>query len=518
MSTFTTFFTSKWGLGLLALVVLGGGYWYVTHRGGPTYQFVSVTHGSIAQVVSVTGNTTPTKSVSLAFQNSGTVARVYYALGDKVAAGSIVAQLNTASLGAALSQAQANVSAQEAKLGSLKAGSQPADVATSQAALQKAQQDLANLYASISDLSTSGYTKANDAVRTQLNTLFSNAETTQPQLTYQTNASQATINAENLRVAAGTELSQWQQELQQINPSSSPSVLTSVIKKNIAHLAVIQNLLTTMSATLDASINLSASQLAADRASVGVGLTEVNAAISSFNTVSQNIASQQATVAQAQAQLALKHSGASAQDVAAQQAQIDQAQAGVASAYANLQGSQIVAPISGVLTQLDAKVGQIATPGTPLVSIIGSSGFEVDAGVSETDVGKIAVGNTVSMTLDAFAGETFSGTVFYIAPAQTNTQGVITYQIKIAFAKADPRLKSGLTANINIETSHKDGVLILPQYAILQNDQGTFVEVLENKVVKNIPVVLGIQDQKGNVEVTSGVTEGEQVLNIGLKK
>jgi multidrug efflux pump subunit AcrA (membrane-fusion protein) len=123
----------------------------------------------------------------------------------------------------------------------------------------------------------------------------------------------------------------------------------------------------------------------------------------------------------------------------------------------------------------------------------------------------------VTMTLDAFPNETFTGSVFYIAPAQTDTQGVISYTVKISFAKADPRLKSGLTANIDIETMKKDAVLVLPQYAILQNDSGTFVETLVGGVATTTPVSLGIQDQSGNVEVLSGVTEGEQVINIGLK-
>ncbi len=179
--------------------------------------------------------------------------------------------------------------------------------------------------------------------------------------------------------------------------------------------------------------------------------------------------------------------------------------------------AQIIAPISGTITQFDAKVGQSASPNVPLVSIMSDAGYEVDAGVSETDVGKVSVNDTVTMTLDAFQNEIFSGSVFYIAPAETNTQGVVNYLIKISFSKSDPRLKSGLTANIDIQTKHKDNVLILPQYAILQNDSGTFVETLENNTVKQNPVTLGIADQKGNVEIISGVTEGEQVLNIGLK-
>jgi HlyD family secretion protein len=517
LNTVWKFAKSKWGIGILVVIILGGGYWYLTHRTTTTYQYIPVTQGPIIETVSVTGNTTPIKSVSLGFQNTGTIAHIYYSLGDQVNAGAVVAQLNTANLSAALAQAQANVAAQQAQLDGLKAGAQPADIAASQAALQVAQQNLANLYASISDSSTSGYAKGSDAVRSQLSTFFSNAESSQPQMTFQTSNSQAAVNATSLRVSASQELNSWQTELADISPTSSSDSLTAALKADLAHLAVIQNLLNMASAVLDGSINLSATQLATDKASVTAGLSEVNAAISSLNTISQNIASQQSTVAQMQAQLTLTQTGATPQAIAAQQAQVEQAQAGVANAEANLQNSEIVAPISGVVTQQDAKVGQQASPGVPLVSIIGNGGFEVDAGVSETDIGKVAIGNPVTMTLDAFPDQTFTGSVFYVAPAETDTNGVITYLTKISFDKTDVTLKSGLTANVDIRTKQDANALILPQYAILQNDSGTFVETLENGVATTTPVTLGIQDQSGNVEVLSGVTLGEKVINIGLK-
>ena len=189
----------------------------------------------------------------------------------------------------------------------------------------------------------------------------------------------------------------------------------------------------------------------------------------------------------------------------------------LASAEAKRRNSYILAPIDGVGTVFDAKVGQFASSGTVLVSIISKDDFEVDAQVSETDVGKIAIGNKVEMTLDALQGETFQGEVFYIDPAQTNTEGVVGYKIKISFEKPDARMKSGLTANIDIKTRSKENVLYLPQYAIVLSDEGTFVETLESGKTVRHPVTLGLQDQKGNVEVVSGVSEGEEVLNIGLK-
>ncbi len=521
MSTFLSsvwkFLKSKWGIGIVAVVIIAGGYWYIAHRGATTYQFIPVTQGSITETVSVTGNTTPMQSVSLGFQNTGTIAHIYYILVDTVSAGSVVAQLNTANLSAAVAQAQANVAVEQAQLEGLQAGSQPEDIAASQAALQEVQQNLANMYGSITDTSNSAYSSATDAVRTQLSTLFSNGDTSQPQLTFESSNSQAANNAVTLRVSAGATLNAWQLELADVDSSSSTSTLSGLLRDELPDLAVVQNLLNTVSLVLDGSINLSATQLATDKVAVTTGLTEVNAAVTDLNTASQNIASQNLTVAQAQAQLALKQAGSTPQAIAAQQAQVEQAQAAVASAQANLQGSEIIAPISGTVTQQDAKIGQETEPGTSLVSIIGNSGFEVDAGVSETDVGKLAIGDPVTMTLDAFPNETFTGSVFYIAPAQTDTAGVITYLTKISFDKTDAPLKSGLTANITIQTSTKNNALILPQYAILQNNSGTFVETLDGGVATTTPVTLGIQDQNGNVEVLSGVSVGEQVINIGLK-
>ena len=129
----------------------------------------------------------------------------------------------------------------------------------------------------------------------------------------------------------------------------------------------------------------------------------------------------------------------------------------------------------------------------------------------------MAVNDPVSMTFDAFSGETFNGTVFYIDPAQTIVSGVVEYKVKISFNTPDARIKSGLTANLTINTKTDANVLILPQYAVIQNVSGTFVEVLQNGTPTNTPVTLGLRDQSGNVEVATGVTENEQVVNVGLK-
>lgn len=497
----------------LFVVLIVGAFFAL--RGGAAPQFVTVTRGSIRETVSVTGNTVPVHSVSLGFANSGTIARVYADVGTRVVQGQILAELTTGDLYAQYKQAQANVDSQRAKLEGLKAGSRPEDIESSRAALDKANQDLENMYSSIQDTSRDSYAKAVDAVRTQLDGFFANPDSTNPKLTYQTSDPQAQIDSEAGRFAVTGALSQWQTRIS-VMPTT-PAEYEALLRDELAYSGTVRQLLQNVSKTLDKAVGFTSATLTTYKSGVAAAISEVNTASKNLNTVLQTIASQKLTVAQLQAQLNLKLAGTSAQDIAAQEAQLASAEASVESARAKLANSQIVSPISGVVTQFDAKVGQLATVGAQLVSIISGTNFEVEAGVPETDIGKLAIGNKVAMTIDAFPGESFKGTVFYINPAETVSQGVVDYKVKIAFDSPDPRMKSGLTSNLDIETRHVDNVLTLPQYAILQNDEGTFVQVVSGKATKDIPITLGLQDQKGLVEVTSGVTEGQQVLNIGLK-
>ena len=497
------FLKSKWTLGIIGIVLLIGVYWFFIRSNGPSYQFITVTRGSITETVSATGNTTPMKSVSLGFQNSGTVAHVYYDLGDQVSAGAVIAELATANLSAALQQAKANVAVEEARLSALMAGTRPEQLTIYQNAVAQSQTALSNAI-------TSAYAASDTAIHTDVDQMFYNARSVNalPVFTVPDAILSNTVTQE--RVALEPMLTAWSAQVSSSSFGSSDQIATAT--QAVRYLTQITTFLNDMAAALTkTSATLSAADLSTYTASISVARTSIANALTTLTTAKSTLASAEDT-------LALSKAGATSQEIAAQQAQVQEAQAGVANAQANLQNAEIIAPISGILSQQDAKIGQQSSPGVSLVSIIGNGGFEVDTGVSDTDVGKLAIGNKVTMTIDAFPTETFTGSVFYIAPAQTDTQGVVNYLVKISFDKSDPRLKSGLTANIDIQVKQADNVLILPQYAILQNDNGTFVKTMIGKTATTSPITLGIQEQDGNVEILSGVTEGEQVINIGLKQ
>jgi HlyD family secretion protein len=512
------FLKTKTGI-VLIIIVIGGMVWILIARSHKTtYQFVTVQRASITETVSVTGNITTTRSVDLAFENGGTIAAVSYREGDHVNAGTVIARLDTQDLGAQLAEAQANVDSETATLKNMEAGPTPQSIAVSQTALASAEQTLANSYGNVPNAIAGAYANMNDAVRTQLATFFTNAETANPQLTFAVSDSQIMNDVTFDRIEASAELNTWQNEDRTITETSASSTLDTALQNALTHLAVAKTLLTTtLNAVVNATNNMSAATAATYKADVTTGLNEVNTAIGNVNALAQSVASEKASVAQAEAALNLTLAGSTEEEIAAQAAQVEQAEANAKSIQVKINEASLVAPMSGVITTQNAKVGEIASPGVPVTSLIADNSLEVDAYVPEVDIGKIVTGDPVSMTLDAFPNEAFTGKVFYVNPAETMVSGVVDYLIKVSFDKNDPRMKSGLTANLDITTQTKDGVLILPQYAILQNDSGAFVETVMNNTVVQNPVTLGISDENGNVEVASGTTEGEQVVNIGLK-
>ena len=499
------------------VIVLGiawGGYRFFFGSSAPAYDTVTATRGTIVQEVSVTGNTAPVHGLDLAFENGGTISAVNFDVGAHVNAGDVIARTNTSDLEAQLAQAQANVDAQTAKLKSLQAGSRPEDIQASQAAVAKAQQDLTNMYGNISNTLSDGYTKANDAVRNQISSFFSGAETSNPHLTFMSSDSQVVNDVQTKRIMASAELDAWQNELFAISAASPTSTLESALQKGVTHLGVVQSLLLSASQALILQVGLSDATVNMYKSAITAAQSEVNIATTNINGAVQDIASQKIAIEQLQAQLALKLAGSTPEDIQAQQAQVEQAQASAQSIQAKLSKAVLVAPVAGTITAQNAKVGQIASPGAVMASLISDAGLEVDANITEADIGKLKIGDPATMTLDAFQGRTFTGKISYIDPGETVIEGVPTYKTTFQFDSLGPDVKPGMTANIDIIADKHDNAVIVPQRSVANNNGVRTVSVFRGagQPPEERTVTVGLRDVNGNIEIVSGLNEGEVIL------
>ena len=268
---------------------------------------------------------------------------------------------------------------------------------------------------------------------------------------------------------------------------------------------------------LASAANLNSATLAAYQTSVTAARTTVNTAITNINTRQQKIASQKIVVRQSQDELNLKLAGASVEELKTQTALVEKSEANIKNIETQIAKTVLRSPIDGIITKQNAKTGEIAGAGSQLIAIINEKIFEIEANIPEVDIGKIKLGNPVKIVFDAFPTETFIGKVSYIDPAETIIDGIVDYKIKVFLEESDSRVKSGLTAGLAIETERKQNILILPQSAVIEKDSGDFVKIIENSEEIELSVVLGIRGQNGEIEIISGLVNGQEILNIGIK-
>jgi HlyD family secretion protein len=214
----------------------------------------------------------------------------------------------------------------------------------------------------------------------------------------------------------------------------------------------------------------------------------------------------QAEAAEAAAQLAANPY--TEQDTKAAQAQVALAEAQLDLARNNVKELTVVSPVDGVVADRFLVVGSVAGPTTPIVSVTAAE-TEIQVSVEESQLGRLQPGETASITLPAYPGQTLTGRVTVVAP--TVDQRSRTGLVKIVpQGDAVAKLKPGMFAQVNIETEKKPGALVIPKSAVLPGTPPSVVAVVDG-VARKVAVELGVQD-RDQVEVVSGLKDGDQVV------
>jgi HlyD family secretion protein len=491
-------------------------------RSKPSVPTVKATRGNITETVLVTGTTTPMQSVDLSFEQTGKVSAVYVNVGDKVKAGQPLVELEKSGLLAQMAQAEAGVASAQAQLDELKSGTRPEQIAIEEVRVANAQVALNQAEKTLMDSMIDANAKAADAVRGKTDEDFTNPQSNNPTLNFQSTNSQYNIDLVNQKPAIEKTLTSWRAELNALTADSDLLAESAASKTDLNQIkAFVDELVDALNAAISVSA-ASQSNISVYKIDAAAARTELGLAVSEIGTAETGLQSAQANLSLEQNNLALDKAGSTPGAIAASQALVDEAKANVAGIQVQLGKTVLRSPIDGVITVQGAKLGQIVTVTTSaianssLISIISLKQLEIDADIPEVDIGRLALAQPVAIIFDALPGENFKGSVMEINPAETIIGGVVNYKIKVALESTDPRIKSGLTANLSIQTAVRTNVVLLPQYAIQQNNQGPFVRVVNGKTTADVSVKLGIRGTDGNVEIISGVTEGQEVQNVGL--
>ena len=197
----------------------------------------------------------------------------------------------------------------------------------------------------------------------------------------------------------------------------------------------------------------------------------------------------------------------------AAQAQVDAAQAGFFGQSNQANYATLVSDVDGVVTAVDADVGSVVAPGTPVVRVAKSGDKEIVIGLPEDKVETLRKVQDVTVRLWANPKAVIPGKVREVSPvADPATR---TYAVKVSIPDTAADVKLGMTALVQFASTTAAPMIRVPLTALFHENATTSVWVVENGAVKLVPVQIG--GTAGNeVVLVGGVVPGQTVVTAGV--
>jgi len=469
----------------------------------------------IKQTVLATGQVVSKTDLTLAFKLSGFVSKVSVKEGQKVRQGQVLANLNQRDQLAGLTQARGALAQAEANYKKVIEGSSSQQIAVKQRSVDSAKVALVNAKISLENTKKQQKTLVDNAYFTLMNSSIS-------AITNPNNSGTASVTI------SGTYTGK-EQGIYKITVFNDAFVVTGLenaggkIKTNAVPLGN-RGLYISFSGT---AFNSDSWTIEIPNTLASTYVANYNAYQAAFNTQAVGIATAKAAVSAAEATLATAKAGLTLEKAAARSADIEAAKARVLTANGQVQAAQaslentiIRAPADGVITDVSIKPGEQAAALSGVIVLQDIDNLHVEANISEANIALLKENQSIDLTFDALGPDRhFKAKLQTINPASTVISGVVNYKVTASLAKLD-EIKPGMTANLDILTGEKAGVLAIPQRAILNKDNKKMVRVITNlkkKIYKETEVTTGMEADEGLVEITSGLKEGQEIVTF-IKK
>jgi len=546
------FLKNKWFWIILAVVAVVAFFMIKNKQNGqaPEYVTAQVLRGNLVQTVSATGKVESASETNLNFKAAGSLAKILVKVGDQVKSGQLLAQLSALAPQSAVAQANAQLAQAQADLLSIQAGSSNEEISVTQAQVNQAEQDLASAIESLSNtkdsndrnlvsLKEQAFNKAGESLflaksaLTDIDYVINNNNDYRDDLEYLVfslaEADRVYLAAVILRDQFMGMMPRYGSESEVDELIGLMDIADSVLKATDVALDSFFGLLTDVSAGTNLTqtkIDTFKTTIATDQSNVAAKIVAVQTAKSNLQTkivdydsaqktAENNVKKYQAALDVAKAQLALKQSGPRDFELKLYQAKVDQAQANLNKVLADLSDYSLRAPVDGIITKVNFKAGELVNVTSPVVSLLSESNLEIKVDVPESDIVKIHTGDPASITLDAFGQDRiFLGHLTFIDPAETIINDVVYYKVTVTFDHQESDVKSGMTANVIVTTANRENVLYVPQRSVVDKNGQRTVRILENNQATEKDVTTGLRADEGNMEILSGLIEGETVITF----
>ena len=199
--------------------------------------------------------------------------------------------------------------------------------------------------------------------------------------------------------------------------------------------------------------------------------------------------------------------------------QFESSKAQLEQAKLDLSYTAIRSPIEGIMTLRNIEVGNMVTNNQVVASVAKFDPLLARIQVTEKDFGKITVGQTARITVEAAPDREFTGTVKMISPVVDPESGTVKVTVEVPRTDAS-LLRPGMFASVYIITETRSNTLVIPKKALVLEGEGNQVFTFETDPesgrgqAQRKRIEIGFTDSD-RLEILSGLSQGEQVITVG---
>ena len=214
------------------------------------------------------------------------------------------------------------------------------------------------------------------------------------------------------------------------------------------------------------------------------------------------------------AQQQLNSARAGGSDTAVAEAALSQAQAGADLAHARLRYSQVLAPVAGTLIARNVEPGDAVQAGKVLMVLSPKGETQVVVQIDEKHLNLLKVGQTASVSSDAYPDQRFTAELVYINPGVDAQRGSV--EVKLRVAQPPAYVRQDMTVSVDIEVAKRSQAVLVPTEAVhnLDSTEPWVMKVVSGKATRT-PIRLGLRSQ-GMCEVLEGLSANDQVLATAI--
>ncbi len=521
---------------IAAIAVLLVGFFLIRRGDENDINLITAESRELVEEVFETGAVKSGSRINLSFQSGGTLNRLPVAEGDYVEDGHLLASLDRADFQNRVVQAQKAVEMRESDLLSATSGSRSEEISNLENRLAEAEESL--------EVARRAYDRAVDSSDTGLSNIYSQAPSLINDSYLLSKELKDSYKLLRSKYFSGFYLSDTyrardmvrriERSYEDLRDVSSRVTVDSEREEIDTALSQAKSSFLTIERSIETIIEISETDFYERRFSsedsaflwetkkkaseMLSGITKIIGEIESIRqggdaeviSAESNLKAAESRKKEIEDNLRLMRLGARDFQVSAAEAALETAKQDLEMAVRQLSRTDLTAPVSGIVSDIHLQEGEEAAPNSPVVTILSDGRFYVEVDIYEGDIPSVNIGDPVIVEFVAFLGE-FTGEVTHINESGRVIDGIVSFRTEISIESPPERLMNEMTADVTIQTERKES-LSLPREAVRRDGARRYVVLFSDGEKIETDVEVGITDSYGNIEIVSGISEGDRVV------